>query len=91
MKIRTKVVNFAKTMEKKLRKNDHKGGWRECTFDYLFSSLKVETEELSAFIQKDLLNSTPNTYKEIREKCADIANFAMMISDNCSRILKQQN
>lgn len=52
MKLRPQVQAFAEAMEVKLRKNDHKGGWDECTTGYLTRRLRTEVRELIAQIGK---------------------------------------
>lgn len=72
--MRTAILRFARLMERNLRRNDHKGGWETCSQGYLRRRLKDEVRELDrAFKKKDV--------GAIKYECADIANFAMMISD----------
>jgi NTP pyrophosphatase (non-canonical NTP hydrolase) len=76
---RIEIKNFAEKMESRLKENDHKGGWGECSFEYLFVRLIEEASELGSalFIQAI---GTENRKRIIKE-AADVANFAMMISD----------
>ncbi len=74
--MRNKVKIFAEIMEKKLKENDHKRHWASMSQDYLLSCLKQETKEL----QSALINGNPEA---IQEEAVDVANFAMMIADNC--------
>jgi len=63
-------------MEKQLKKNDHKGGWDVMTHEWLLNRAFDEWLELrDAILSRDV--------KAIHEEAADLANFAMMISDNC--------
>jgi len=81
MKTRIQVRRFAQTMEQELQFNDHKGGWDHAKDSYLFKCLLEEVSELS----DSLLTEHENQYfshKDIQRECADIANFAMMISNN---------
>ncbi|MEF2243988.1 hypothetical protein [Paenibacillus sp. IITD108] len=73
--IRETVQWFAEQMEMKLRENDHKGGWEECSLDWLYSRLCQETKELWRSIDH------PSTYNMVALEAADVANFAMMIAD----------
>lgn len=79
MRLRRQVRTFANVMEGKLRENDGKGGWSECSVEYLFDRLCEEAHELKAEIE-----SNPDRYLRrayiVRED-ADVANFAMMIAD----------
>jgi hypothetical protein len=57
-------------MEMRLRANDHKGGWYDCTLQYLKKRLHEEVMELRS------------SRRDTRvEEAADVANFAMMIAD----------
>lgn len=71
---RPSVKWFAGRMEQTLRRNDHKGGWRSCSLQYLSTRLTQERKELTeAIASKDA--------ERIINECSDISNFAMMISD----------
>jgi len=71
MQLRKSIQEFAERMEMKLRKNDHKGGWEECSRDYLVSRLREELIEAE--------NS--DSGEEAMNEWADVANFAMMLSE----------
>jgi hypothetical protein len=72
--IRKEILWFSKQMEVKLKENDNKGGWVDCSPLWLLKRLKEEVEELEkSMLEDDNLNT-------IRE-ASDVANFAMMISD----------
>ena len=76
--LRPWVNSFAVEMERKLQKNRHKGdrdGWKREPADWLLARLRDEVEELAATLRV----SCPRA--DIRGECADVANFAMMISD----------
>jgi NTP pyrophosphatase (non-canonical NTP hydrolase) len=73
--IRIEVLIFATEMERKLRANDGKGGWNECSANWLMDRLNEE--------RKELINAcSSGNRRRIINECADVANFAMMISDN---------
>jgi hypothetical protein len=74
---REPVAWFARRMEAKLRENDWKGGWENCTLQYLFEKLDEEIHELSAC----------STDVEVIEEAADVANIAMMIADNARKLI----
>lgn len=76
--IRPEVMKFAKAMEAKLRENDHKGGWDKIDNGELFCALRIETSSLYSEIQ-----AIPLDEDKIKKECADVANYAMMIFDNC--------
>lgn len=68
------VLRFAHEMERKLSENDHKGGWEDCTQQYLSMRLTQEREELRRAVER-------GDAKEILSEAADVANFAMMAAD----------
>ena len=70
--LRPEVLAFASVMESKLRANDHKAHWRECSLDYLLTRLEQEALEL-----REAINCGDGVIGE----AADVANFAMMIAD----------
>jgi len=74
--MRESLIKFAVIMEKKLKRNDHKGGWVGEDIDYLLDRLDEEVVELRKAIEKEHIG------KRIKNEAADVANFAMMIADN---------
>ena len=75
------VMRFAKTMDVKLRANKHKVHWSKLEQFYLLYRLEQELTELRmAMIDEGA--SDEEQAKAIISECADVANFAMMISDN---------
>lgn len=73
LKIRKEVILFSEMMEKKLRENDYKGGWKSCTADYLEARAVDEMKEVF---------NCKNTHNiGLIEECADVANFLMMLCD----------
>ena len=76
MKPRPEVRRFARVMERKLRKNDHKRHWSKCDEEYLLRSLRNEMEELFDACEGG------ESDRAVESECADVANFAMMIADN---------
>ena len=73
--MRESVYHFAMAMEAELKKNDHKGGWDGESVDWLLKRLDQEVIELKDAIR---LGKNPS---EVGEEAADVANFAMMISE----------
>ncbi len=65
---------FASLMEAKLRKNDHKTGWRELPVEALFRLLMIEVEEFK--VAKEFLSVA-----EARNELLDISNFALFLWD----------
>lgn len=69
------LAGFVQVMERKLRANAHKGGWRACSDAYLLRRLGEEKAELVAAIRRGAARA------EVLAEAADVANFAMMIAD----------
>lgn len=72
--VRKPLADFVRSMEDKLRKNDHKKGWRELPIEALERLMMVEIEEFK--IAHDFLS-----VDDARNELVDIANFAMMLYD----------
>jgi NTP pyrophosphatase (non-canonical NTP hydrolase) len=84
--IRDEVLWFASRMEAKLRENDHKSHWSECSFSWLLGRLDEETKELIAeWKRASERGFTKEQAHRIAEEAADIANFALFIADNARR------
>jgi hypothetical protein len=73
---REEVRWFARQMEKVLRENDHKGGWNKQPTLSLVSKLLFEVAELADAIEN-------GDDDDVVKECVDIANYAMMIADEC--------
>lgn len=84
--VRPPVQWFAGQMEAKLRANDHKGGWSDCNFRWLYQRLLEEVHEV--WIEYNQLDQQPKWENVIKE-CADVANFAMMIADKAREAIAQ--
>jgi len=78
---RPEVAEFAKAMEAKLRKNDHKTGWKDQPVEAHLKLLNIEMMELDVALEFLTLD---DACKEL----VDIANFAMIIRD---KLQKQGN
>lgn len=74
---RKPVMEFAYDMEKQLKVNDFKGGWSNENHDYLRNQIGKNYAKLV----EELCKEDKDKY-EITIRCANIANFAMMIADN---------
>lgn len=91
LKLRPEVKAFAEAMERTLRENDHKGGWRYCELDYFMSRLGEERMELSRAMRPifKTLDKNDEIYPEeiepAQHEAVDIANYCMMLWDNLSR------
>lgn len=69
--VREEVRWFAGEMERQLLKNENKGGWLSCDINFLLNELYKNYSRL--------MSETDSG--EIVHRCANIANFAMMIAD----------
>ena len=76
---RPEVLAFAVLMELKLRYNDHKEPWAGLGIVELKRLMAIEVEELDDASDGDPDDDSDN----IALEAADVANFAMMIADNC--------
>jgi hypothetical protein len=94
--LRPAVEWFAVRMEKKLRENDHKGGWLNCTLRYLLVRMKNERDELVAAIHKAKRHAGCDYWRSedaelvIRE-AADVSNFALMVADIARRSVRLED
>lgn len=101
LSLRPQVAAFAQLMEKKLRENDRKGGWRNCTTAYLSRRCGNELEELRAVVKRGndwvrasmfpsgrgpQFSDNAEMAKQVGREAADVANFAMMIADVCGAL-----
>lgn len=68
--VRPEVQVFAQALEARLRRNDHKGGWREMTVQECLSREQDEAEEL----EQELLQSPPDL-RNVRREIEDRVNF----------------
>lgn len=80
MEYRSIVEKFSEVMLRKLNENDDKGGWEECSYEYLIKRLGEEVAELAAITPMGFGKS--DRHRMLAEEAADVANFAMMIADN---------
>ena len=73
------VHSFSNIMFKRLLDNVHKSHWSEepCNRKFLLDELDKRLVSL-----KQIYPDSNTPVDEFSEKCADIANFAMMLSDN---------
>jgi NTP pyrophosphatase (non-canonical NTP hydrolase) len=86
--LRPEVLAFAHAMEAKLRENDTRAGWKNCSPKWLLGRLRGETRELASAIDKqDRATAAEGEWErhgpDVCAEAADVANFAMMIADQC--------
>lgn len=70
--IRHEVGEFVIAMEQKLRKNDHKTGWKDQPIEAHLQLLNIEMMELKVALEF-------LTFDDACKELVDIANFAMII------------
>ena len=68
------LSNFAKLMEAKLRKNDHKTTWANLPVEALFRLLMVEIEEFK--VAHEFLS-----VEEAQNELIDVSNYCMILHD----------
>jgi len=78
---RPEVILFARAMERELRANDHKSGWKDEDVVHLLSRISDETRELKRVIGEGRSLNT------ILSEAADVANFCMMVTDVVGALL----
>lgn len=72
--LRPVLDGFARHMEMKLRRNDHKTSWRELPVEALFKMLMLEIEEFK--LAHEFLGDD-----EARKELVDVANFCLILHD----------
>lgn len=73
--VRPEVKKFAIAMEKRLRKNDYKGGWHKEKPAYFVNKIIIHSAQLSNDVSYgELYDSTID--------CINIANYCMMLYVN---------
>ena len=77
--LRPEVRAFAALMERELRENDWKGGWKGCDVSYLRDRLAQEYAE--AILAADYYQSYGTMQERVASEAADVANIAMMLCD----------
>lgn len=83
--LRPEVVQFAVLMERQLRKNDFKGGWKNDSAQALWPRIFEELEELGTELNPF---RPPGAHKRenIGLEAADVANFLMMVTDRAGAL-----
>ncbi|TPE67999.1 hypothetical protein [Halalkalibacterium halodurans] len=77
--VRAAVRRFSIEMERQLKVNDHKGGWKNEHHEFLFKEMARNINHLADALKG---KSCVKDRYEITIRCANIANYAMMIVDN---------
>lgn len=74
--VRHEIGLFSEEMEKQLKANDHRGGWHDCTNEYLFHQMSRHYARI---------RNRSVSHSEFQRRCVNIANYAMMLFDNDAR------
>lgn len=72
--VRPEVISFALDMERILRLNDYKGGWKHESIFYLTMNLRKEYIEVMECIEE-------YDYIHLSYELKDLANTCMMLND----------
>ena len=79
------VLAFANLMERELRNNDHKGGWKDDAPGRLLERAEEEMREfLAAFLSYP--RDTHKYRNDLASEGADVANMLMMVLDACGAL-----
>lgn len=82
---RPEVVAFANLMERELRENDHKGGWKHDAPGALIDHAWVEMREFQGALTA-YPRDTQQYLTNLAGEGADIANMVMMVLDVCGAL-----
>lgn len=77
--VRKAVVDFTFPMESRLRSNDDRGGWEDCSLRYLLEAIHANINDIKSVVGEV---ATKERVQVVVGSCTDIANFSMMIADN---------
>ena len=88
---------FGLLMLDKLNANNHKAHWRLASNTYLLKRIAEELEELRVAVVMLGQSNAPGSnatltlqhMRDIGEEAADVANFALMIADNCGALIER--
>lgn len=82
---------FADRMKRKLRENEHKGGWDKDGNFALLERLNEETQELDdAICLTEDAGIDERFMEAVIDEAADVANFAMMIAEKAKARLERR-
>ncbi len=91
MKLRPEVVAFAQFMERELRINDHRPGWKGDLSILLARRVVVEAGDLLAATSMYATRPKNAPFSDaaiaaVAKEAADVANMAMMVADVCGAL-----
>lgn len=79
--LRPEVWAFAIAMEDRLRKNEHKRGWKQMDVQDLLNKGLDSFGKLCQLIEPDGVVTMEAGLEQVVDETADCANFMMMVSD----------
>ncbi len=82
-------IRGTNAQREKLEENEHKGGFTDIDIELAFKRLYLETDELGCLIGMHHMCTWGSNLKDIRQKAADVANFAHMIILKCDKELEK--
>lgn len=83
LKTRDTIQWFATNMEVRLRVNSEKGGWKCLPTDWLIARIERHLATLRSAVTQTNDQKPRTNAAEITRIATDLANYAMMIADNC--------
>ncbi len=89
MKWRREVIAFADAMERKLRANDWKPGWKDDSPSILMDRMYEEMAEFKDVLD-NFLRVGKNYKKNLLNEAADVANMLMMVVDVCGALAENE-
>lgn len=91
--MRAEIQRFAGAMEKALQENDHKGGWKNESVNFLtveaechLKCLEMQARRLIQDGAYEPVETTAELKAKILDDAADVANFALMVADICEAL-----
>ena len=87
--IRKELVKFVDEMESVLKDNDYKGGWDDCSIEFIRNKLIEEFREVLLESGKLITGDTSEkNIKKTQKESVDLANICMILFDkleSCSK------
>jgi len=86
--VRKNLYDFMGAMERVLKENDHKGGWKDESINYLYEKFEEEVSEITEIKEMTILETFSITHCEkailnfksrFEKELLDVANICMMI------------
>ena len=86
LQLRPEVRRFAEEIERKLRENDHKGGWSNEFPQWLLARAQEELNELDDAVDAIRANGiSEERTAHVRAEAVDVVNFVMMVTEQATK------